>query len=184
TDEASCSAIFGSPPYVENNLIQYVSSGLIVDGPVQITGNTILNVVASFDSSAHENCIEDNASNNVLIANNQMGHLGSGALGIWCAPNLSYTCSIFNNILFDTDTGNVLDIAAPVINNGCAHSGSTYCNSGGATVLYNNTIECGPNSNPNAVCVAGINAAASAVTIENNHFITNATTPNGGMWST
>jgi hypothetical protein len=183
TDEASCSAIMGSPPYVENSLIQYVSSAMIVDGPVQISGNSILHVVASFDPTAHRNAIESNANLNVTISNNEIGHLGSGVLGIWCAPNVTYSCTIFNNVLFDTDTGNVLDPSAPVINSGCAHSGGSYCDSAGSWLMYNNTVECGPDSNPNAVCV-GIGTALSAVTLQNNQFITNATTPNNGVWST
>ena len=183
TDKASCSALFGSPPYVERNIIQYVTSAMILNGTVLIDSNTIQNVVPSFDSSAHENGIEINASYNVTISNNNIGHLGAGVLGIWCAPDQTYSCTIFNNVLYDTDTGNVLDLAAPVANNGCANSG-TYCSKGGSAALYNNTVQCGPNSNPNAVCVAGINAAISGVALENNYFITNQASPNNGVWAT
>ena len=183
TDKASCSAIFGSPPIIQHNFLNFVSSGAIINGTVLVDGNTITNIPKSFDPNAHTNGVEINATRNVTISNNFMGHLGSGTLAIWCAPDATFACTIFNNVIFDTDTGNVLDLAAPGTNNGCANNG-TYCLSGGSAVLYNNTVECGPDSGPNAVCAAGINSAMSAVTLENNHFITNATSPNNGVWST
>ncbi|MHB8652840.1 MAG: hypothetical protein ACYDA9_03075 [Terriglobia bacterium] len=179
TDQASCSAIFGSPPIVQHNFIQYVSSALIVNGTVLVDGNTILHVVHSFDSNAHENGIEVNVAQDLMISNNLIAHLGTGALGIWCAPDATFSCEIFNNVMYDTDTGNVLDLAAPLINNGCANNG-TYCNVGGTDLVYNNTMECGPDSNPNAVCAAGISSSVVAVALENNHFISSA----GSYWNT
>lgn len=182
TARDSCSGIFGAPPYIERNYINYVSSGMIVNGTIKIDGNTITNVVSSFDTTAHTNGIEINASQDVTVSNNVIAHLGSGTLALWVAPNEGYTATVFGNVIYDTDVGNILDVAAPVTNNGCANDG-TYCLSSGTTHFYNNTVECGPDANPNAVCVPGISKTSAGVTIINNHFITNATTPNGGAWS-
>lgn len=183
TAQNSCSAIFGGPPYIDRNYIAYVTSGMVINGTVRVNGNTILNVVPSFDSGAHTNGIEVNAAQDHQISNNLIAHLGTGTLGIWTAPNSGYTAVLFNNIVFDTDTGNVIDIAPPVTNNGCPSSGS-YCTSAGTVKFNNNTVECGQDSNPAAVCAAGIASAIAAVDLRNNHWITNATTPNNGEWST
>jgi hypothetical protein len=183
TAKDSCSAIFGSPPYIEHNYINYVTSGIIANGTVKIDGNTITNIVPSFDPGAHTNGIEINASRDVIISNNLIAHLGRGTLGIWTAPNAGYAAYIFNNLLYNTDTSNVVDLAAPVVNSGCTGSG-TYCSSAGSNYVYNNTIECGPDAAPDAVCVAGIASAVPVVELKNNHFITNATFPNKGVWST
>jgi hypothetical protein len=169
TDKQSCSAIFGGPPYIQHNFIQWVTSGAIIDGTVSFDGNTILHVPASFDNSAHTNGVEVNYSQNMTLSNNLIAHLGSGTLGIWLAPDSGYTATAFNNVVYDTDTTNVIDLAAPVDGG-----------NGGTDNLYNNTVECGPDSNPNAVCAAGINSRVAAVTLENNHFITNA----GNYWGT
>lgn len=168
TDMASCNgAIFGGAPYIYQNFIQYVASGMIIDGPMVIDSNTILHVQTSFASGTHTNGIEVNwAGNNVTISNNNIAHLQPGTLGIWCAPNGGYGCYIFNNTLWDTDTGNVLDLAASL-------SGST-----GWDYVWNNTIECGPDSNPSAVCIGPSSSIAGAV-VQNNQFITNA----GSYWT-
>lgn len=184
TDKASCAAFFGGPPYIENNYINWASNGAIINGTVQISGNTILNVPASFDTTAHTNGIEINASRDVIVANNLIAHLGSGTLGLWVAPYPTYTARVFNNVIYDTDTGNVFDIAPAVFTTGnCTQGSGVYCTATGTTLAWNNTVECGQDSSPGAVCAAGIDAGTTAVTLENNHWITNATTPNGGMWS-
>jgi hypothetical protein len=184
TSEDSCSAIFGGPPYIEQNFVQYVSSMAVINGTVLVDGNTFQNGVSSF-SGGHENCIEVNASFNVTVSNNVCAHLASGMLGLWMAPYPGYTATVFNNVIYDTDVNNIFDIAPPVYTGGnCTQNGSSvYCTAAGTTNAYNNTIECGQNSNPNAVCAAGIFSGTAAVTLENNHWITNATTPNGGMWA-
>jgi hypothetical protein len=178
TAQDSCTAVFGAPPYIANNVIEYVSSCMITNGGIAIHDNICQNVVPSFDPSAHLNGLENNASLDIAIYNNVFRHMGSGALTIWSAPDQGYTSYIFNNVIYDTDVGNILDLAAPVTNNGCAH-GPSYCTFGGTEIVFNNSIECGPDGNPNAVC-AGINKANAAVTLQNNHFVTNA----GSYWST
>jgi hypothetical protein len=179
TAKNSCTAVFGAPPYISNTVMEYVSSCMITNGGVAIHDNICQNVVPSFDPGAHLNGLENNASQDIAIYNNVFRHLGSGALTIWSAPDQGYTSYIFNNVAYDTDVNNVLDLAAPVANSGCSQ-GNTYCTHGGTEIVFNNTFECGPDSNPDAVCVANINAANTAVTLQNNHFITNA----GSYWST
>jgi hypothetical protein len=184
TGKDSCSAIFGGPPYVEQNFVQYVSSMQVTNGTVLVDSNTYLNGVSSF-SGGHENCIEINASQNLTVSNNVCAHLGSGMLTFWSAPYPGYTITWYNNVAYDTDVNNIVDVAPAVYTSGnCTKGSGVYCTASGTTNFYNNTVECGQNSNPNAVCVAGIDSTATAVTLENNHWITNATTPNGGMWST
>jgi len=169
TAQDSCSAVFGGPPIISNNVMEYVSSCMIINGPSTVHDNLCQNVVHSFDSTAHENGLEINASLNVTIYNNVFRHIGSGSLTLWCAPNKGYSCYIFNNVIYDTDINNVLDMAASLVT---SPSGSEY--------LWNNTVECGPDGNPGAVCAAGINSAVAAVTLQNNHFISNATS----YWNT
>jgi hypothetical protein len=184
TDRASCAGIFGGPPYVEQSFVQYVSSGAIVNGPILFDSDVFQHVVASFDPTNHENCIEVNAARNFTVSNTLCAHLGTGALGFWSAPYPGYTGTWYNDILFDTDTGNIFDIAPAVYTNGnCTQGNGVYCTTSGTTNVYNSTIECGQNSSPNAVCFANINATTTAVTFENLHAITNATSPNGGLWS-
>ena len=167
TSKDSCSLVFGSPPYVAYNVLEYGSSAMVIDGTVSVHDNIVQNVVTSFDPSAHENGLEINYSKNVTVYNNIFRHIGSGSLTVWLAPDSGSTAYFFNNVVYDTDVTNVLDLAASL-------SGST-----GTDVLWNNTVECGPDSNPNAVCAANINSAVHAVTLQNNHFITNA----GSYWS-
>jgi hypothetical protein len=179
TAENSCAAVFGGPPYISNNVFEYLTSCMIVNGSVAIHDNICQNLMSSFDPTAHLNGLENNASYSIAIYNNVFRHMASGALTIWSAPDQGYTSYIFNNVVYDTDVSNILDLAPPVANNGCPQN-SSYCLQGGTEIVFNNTIECGPDSNPNAVCAANISAAAAAVTLQNNHFITNA----GSYWST
>ena len=170
TDQASCNgAIFGGPPYIAYNLIQYVASCMIIDGTVTVHDNVCQHVVHDFQPGAHENALLVNwDGQNLTIYNNVIRYFaGSGALGIWCGIDSGHTCYIFNNVMYDTDTGNVLDI-------GYSLTGST-----GTVDLWNNTVECGPESHPDAIC-AGIAGGVTAVTLQNNHFISNA----GNYWYT
>jgi hypothetical protein len=169
TDKASCSEVFGSPPYIEYNVFEYGSSAMVIDSPVTVHDNIVQNVVSSFDTTAHENALEENFSQTTTVYNNVFRHIGAGALTLWLAPDNGYTAYAFNNVIYDTDSNNVIDLAA-----------SLKTSPSGRDVLWNNTIECGPDSNPNAVCVANISSQVTGVSLENNHFITNASS----YWST
>ena len=176
TAENSCTAVFGGPPYIYNNVLQFVTSGMIINGPKSVHDNLISNIVPSFDGTAHLNGIENNASEDVVIYNNVIRHLGSGALGLWSAANSGFNSYIFNNVLYDTDVGNVFDPAPAVCNSapGCSSCGATYCTSNGGWKAYNNTGECGQDSSPTAVCF-NFDSSMSASTLENNHLITSQT---------
>ena len=136
---------------------------MVIDSPISVHDNIVQNVVTSFDTSAHENALEENYSRNTTVYNNVFRHIGNGSLTLWLAPDSGYTAYAFNNVIYDTDVGNVLDFAA-----------SLQTKPSGFIVFWNNTVECGQDSNPNAVCAAGISAQMTAVTLQNNHFITNA----------
>jgi hypothetical protein len=169
TDRASCNgAVFGGPPYIAYNVLEYVASAMVIDSPVTVHDNLIQNVVSSFNTSTHENALEENFSQNTTVYNNVFRHIGSGALTLWLAPDSGHTAYVFNNVIYDTDVGNVLDFAA-----------SLKTTPSGTIVFWNNTVECGQDSNPNAVC-AGPSSSITAVTLQNNHFITNA----GSYWPT
>jgi len=172
TDKQSCDgAIFGGTSYIAYNEMKYVSSCMVIDGPVSVHDNICENVVSSFSSTAHENGLEINYdSQNHTVYNNIIRHVGSGALSFWDTPGPGYTGYVFNNLIYDTDVNNVIDLG----------SQSEYYNGeAGTTIFWNNTVECGQDSGPDAVCVANIGAGVAAVTLQNNHFITNA----GSYWS-
>jgi len=163
TSRDSCSLIFGSPPYIAYNVLEYGTSGMVIDSPVSVHDNLVQNIVHSFDSSAHENGIEENFSRTTLLYNNVIRHIGVGSLTLWLAPDSGYTAYAFNNVIYDTDTGNVLDFAA-----------SLKTSSSGKIAFWNNTVECGQDSNPNVICAGNISSAINGVTLENNLFITSA----------
>lgn len=172
TDQQSCNgAVFGGPPYIEYNVFQYVSSCMVIDGPVTVHDNVCGPINTTFDTTpAHQNGMEVNYDGqNATFYNNVFRHIAPGALTVWLAPDGDFTAYFFNNVIYDTQQTNVLDLAASL-------EGTT-----GTDVLWNNTVECGIDSGPpDAVCVAGIASDVTAVTLQNNQFITDA----GSYWST
>jgi hypothetical protein len=176
-DQHSGGAIFGGPPLIYNNVIRYVSNGMIVNGALIIHDNLTEFVNPSYDGVAHENCMEENAGTGLIYYNNICRH--TTAVNLWFAPNPGTTDYIFNNVSYDTDpnNGNVLNLAHPVVNNGCAAaSNPSYCAQEGGFVVINNTIECGPDSNPAGACF-GVDATATGMSImKNNHAITSGAT--------
>jgi len=169
TTQDSCAPFFGGPPYIAYNVMEYASDCMVLDSPVTVHDNICQYVKTSFDPTDHENALEENFSRNTTVYNNVFRHIGSGSLTLWLAPDSGYTAYAFNNVIYDTDVNNVLDFAA-----------SLKTSPSGSVVFWNNTVECGPDSNPDVVCAANINPAITAVTMQNNHFITNA----GSYWST
>jgi hypothetical protein len=167
TDQASCNgAVFGGPPYIAYNVMEYVGSCMVIDGPVSVHDNICQNTVASFEPTAHENGLEINDDGqNVTIYNNVIRHMGPGSLTFWIQNDPAHTAYIFNNVWYDTQPSNVIDLG----------SQSEYYNGkSGISLLWNNTIECGPDSNPSEVCANSIGSGVTAVTFQNNHFITNS----------
>jgi len=176
TGDAGVFCLCGTPT-IYQNIVNNTVNGYIVNGAISVHDNTTLNLHTSL-SGIHENCFEDNASEGLNFYNNVCGHLGSGALGWWFAPVKGYVVNAWNNVLFDTDVTNVIDLAPPVPpTGGCPQTGQ-YCTDVGTYNLYNNTVECGPDSNPQAVCADNIPVAtADGITFVNSHFITGNATP-------
>src|SRR5208337_4760252 len=93
------------------------------------------------------------------------------------------------NLAWDTPQANVLDLAAGVgagNNNAYCPQGvgsSGYCNAVGGFVIFNNTMECGPDNTslqpftPSAQCTYVPSNSVMASTLENNHGITSNSTP-------
>lgn len=242
TGTGGCTAIFGGPPYIYNNQFTNVGSCSITNGTLAIYGNTCENVGPTFDlTPAHTNGFEVNAGPDVMVYNNVIRHLGNGTLGLFVGVYSGYNSYIFNNVIYDTDTGNSVDPGwatignaipiANIVGNGatavvtctancfagvngtytitgnsqagfnttvtataitpttfsfasatnatgtggtflCAHSGNA-CTVSGGFQFYNNTEECGQNSNPTAACL-NFGTQLLASTVQNNHFITSA----------
>lgn len=172
-------AIYGSPGVVYGNYCGNMSNCFVLH-VVSVHDNLIENLQMDFEGG-HPNAIESTTDDAYgwwagggysgiggLIYNNVVRHLGSGVVGIWDAPNSSNTSYVFNNVEYDTAAGNVLNITPPNGNN-----------TPGGTFISNNTIECGPDSNPSAACSNNVDTKSTS-NFYNNHYITNNTAPNNG----
>jgi hypothetical protein len=166
----SMAALHGGPEVVYNNYVHNMSNGFVGEY-TNLHDNVILNINASYNPTMHENGIEINFSGNSLIYNNVVAHVEQG-LAVWLGPESGYTQYFYNNLIYDIPITNITDLAAALIK------------PTGADVVYNNTVECGADPNPAYICLGGIASSVSAVTLEDNHWITNATSPNNGVWAT
>lgn len=178
--------IFGGPALIYRIWCEYADQGFVGNGITTFHDNTVLQIGPTFQQLnhsggsgvAHTNGLELNAqSTDVTVYNNVIYAMGSGTLTFWCATNSGVNCYAFNNVFYNTDVNNILDPAQSVVNNGCSASGS-YCNVAGNFFYYNNTVECGPNSGPTATCQGG-NSAITAITHQNNHYITSGSIYSG-----
>jgi hypothetical protein len=154
----SCYAVYGgSGQQVAYNYVTNMPNGFV--GYIQsLHDNVVNNLPLSFDSSQHQNQFENNTSPSpVYVYNNILrhGYTAGSNVTLWDAPNGAVDY-IFNNVLYDTTTGNILDFAQPL-------SGSQ-----GTVVFFSNTVECGPDSDPDITCASN-NPAPS--TWRDNHFI-------------
>jgi len=183
TDKESCGGVFGSPPYIVNNYFSWMRNAIISNGTKRIYGNTILNIGATFDPTAHNNAILINAAQDYEISSNLIGSLTDGAQSIFAATNQGSTGYVFNNVIYDISTQQP-SASQSVVNNGCEPDPerTTLCLNAGTVYFINNTVESGPDSAPN-LSGFSINPATTAVYIYNNHVITSVTTPNSGVWS-
>jgi hypothetical protein len=178
TDRVSCvNSVFGGPPIIYNNIVRNAAAGFVVNGPQEVYNNLIENVHRSFHATTHGNAFESNCDdglkfyNNVVRSTNLSGAGSRAAPGVtvWMAPAGGKTSYAYNNVIYDATPGNVFSLAAdaPQV---CPGSGPV-----GRIELYNNTIECGPDANPNQRCFEP--PATLPAVIRNNHLITNHTTP-------
>jgi len=165
----SMAALHGGPEVLYNNYVHNMSNGFVGEY-TQVHDNVVLNINASYNPTMHENGLEINYSGTSYIYNNIFAHVEQG-LAVWLAPEQGYTHYFYNNLIYDIPITNINDLAAALVN------------PTGSDVLYNNTIECGPDQSPSYVCVAGISSSVTSATLKSNHLVTNATSPNRGIWS-
>ena len=157
---------------VADNVIRYVYNGF--NGAVdQFHGNFIEH---NYESGDGDHCnmafIQGPFSApNVLIYGNVIQHTscpGSVTLWIGGLSCSSYNGYVFNNVIWDTQNGNVINPPGQV--GGCTTLRNWY--------FFNNTVECGPDSGPSAVCTAdsgeGGDPDLATVTFINNQFITSS----------
>jgi hypothetical protein len=169
TSGDSMAALHGGPEVIYNNYIHNMSNGFVGEYTL-VHDNVVLNINASYNPTMHENGLEINYSGTSYIYNNIFAHVKQG-LTVWLAPEQGYIHYFYNNLIYDIPITNISDLAAALVN------------PTGSDVLYNNTVECGPDPNPAYICVAGIASSVTAATLKGNHLITNATSPNRGVWS-
>jgi len=174
TDEHSMGCVYGSPPVIYNNVMRQMSNGMIVNGAQSVHDNLVEYINQSVGTE-HENGFEDNGSEGLDFYNNVIRHTStSNGLTLWFAPVKGYAVNIWNNVVYDTTDGNVVDFAPSVqgVNGGCPGGTSgDYCATSGTFNLYNNTIECGPDGNPTDPCGVAY-SGADGFNLRNNHFIT------------
>lgn len=169
----SMAAIHGGPETFYNNYINNMSNGMVGEY-TQVHDNVIQNINASYNPTQHENGLEINFAGSGDFYNNLIAHINQGVT-VWVCPEQGDTQYFYNNLVWDIPITNILNVASST----CANGGK-----GGTSVFFNNTTECGPDGSPNYICVANINSTAGAVTLQNNHWITNMTAPNNGVWTT
>jgi hypothetical protein len=155
----SGAGVFYGPPIIHHNYITNVSNGLETMG-TDVHDNTIGPVNDSFDGTAHENGIEQLGSTNSganYYYNNVL--YSTTAVNFWAIPNSGATEYVFNNVFYDTDNGNVFNLGP--------HSALA-----GTINAFNNTIECGPDSDPTSLCIGnGSLDGTFALNANNNHLI-------------
>jgi hypothetical protein len=185
TDGVSGSAIYGSPfafygnycghmancfvagfTFVHDNLIEYLQP--MFDGGHSNGMESLGDVpIRNWNSSYAGNAI------GALVYNNVIRHIPPGIVVLDVEANNGSDISyVFNNVIYDTGNGNVLDIAASRLANQSSPFGSIF--------VANNTVECGPDRNPNITCSVNVNRPLSTSHFVNNHYITSDSTPNGG----
>jgi hypothetical protein len=166
----SCYAIYGLPGEIGFNYFNKLPNAY-VGYAWSFHDNLIDYLSLSFDTTAHGNMFENNTSPaNTVIYNNVLRH-GSAAgsnVTLWDAATSPNTDYIFNNVIYDTTTANVIDFGAPL-------SGLS-----GSELFFNNTVECGPDSNPAAICAGGVRQSA---TMDNNHLVGPSSTGNGNTYT-
>lgn len=167
----SCYGIYGIPNgEIAYNYFTQLSNGFV--GYAQsFHDNTVNNLVVDYDVTAHQNMLENNTSPpNTMIYNNVFRH-GAAAgsnVTLWDAAVSPSTDYIFDNVFYDTTTANILDFARPL-------SGSV-----GSTNFFDNTVECGPDSSPTAICAASI---FGPVSLTNNQFVGPSADGDGNVYT-
>lgn len=168
----SMNAFFDGPPKGAFNFIKQVSSGFIVSFDSSYHDNHIEDVGPAYcnkpfpafaGACSHENAFEDNADTGLSFYNNTINGVHAG-LALWFAPYPSATANVWNNVVWGVDDNQVLDIAPPVyVPANCPQgaTGNNYCLAAGTYNLYNNTIQCGNDTTQYDVCNNNIGIVGS-----------------------
>jgi hypothetical protein len=168
TTQDMLAALFSTVPCAYNNYIGFVTNGMEATGS-NIHDNTFGPIVTPFSGITHQNHLfhfgPDNGATNQFIYNNvisvtKLGGASGGAVSQWINGNESNsaTAYAFNNVIYDVGSGNVVNTGP--------HSGAA-----GTMVVFNNTVECGSDSN---LCGGGGNAQAGpsgAISWTNDYWI-------------
>jgi hypothetical protein len=164
--QGSARAINGTVHTIRRNIFRNIANGVVANTRL-VHNNLFEKIRDSTASDAHENAFESlgEFGATALIYNNVIRTVKAGVT-FWVNPDLNHTTKVFNNVIVDTTAGNVFNVGdnnfgPPIPPKGFAE-------------IYNNTIECGPDSNPTNQCMTLGSASlqlASAI-VKNNHCIT------------
>lgn len=126
---------------VYNNVIRYVYNGMLGTF-TDIHGNLVEN---NFESPTGDHCngifeFGPNTGNAIFMYGNIVRHTSTNScVNFWVKglgnPNASTVAYVFNNVLYDLNAGNVLNIGD--------HPAGNY----GTFYVFNNTVQCGSDSN-------------------------------------
>jgi hypothetical protein len=120
------------------------------------------------------NDFENNSDCNARFYNNVIRHdVTTSVVNVWMATLPGCTDYVFNNVIYDTGQGNVLDIA-PV--EGC---GTSNCGPSGTIYVLNNTVEAGSDSTGPAAYVAGCASSYVSCVVANNYQISSTQSMTG-----
>jgi hypothetical protein len=165
TAQDSFTTIYGAPESIYANVFNYVMS----EQGTMLTfhDNLVMNIVNSFTdvpnnpNDAHPDAWQDNGSCNATFYNNVFHNTATGAQ-ISMGPVSGCTDYAFNNVIYNMAT-----------TNGFAQGPGAVQNSGGLSVLFNNSIEGGTwtRKKPYGACFR-IESSLATATIENTQCIT------------
>lgn len=171
---ASAIGVYHGPPIIRNNVFRYLSNGLVMDAQ-EGSGNLVEYLRQSTNPSAHTNGWEENSDSplGLLFFNNVIRHLNnptaqtSIGVPVWITPrsDAKHPTYVFNNLIYDGIQNGPLELAKPLATP-----------DGGTVIIFNNTMDCGPEWSLTFVCT-GCSSSYVGCVIENNHFITTNATP-------
>jgi len=140
-------------PIAFGNTFGNIPNG-IINATATAYNNTIYNIVASCDTTQHENAIETlSNSTTSLIYNNLIYNVSVGVVIDVCGNTTMYNNIIYNNTPYDIQ-----------IDTNCGSDSSANA------VLYNNTLQ----STGGLVRVINRGSTLGSLTLNNNHYITDA----------
>ncbi len=170
--------IFHGVAYLLGNYCEYAVNCYLGESLKEAAYNYFTEIRYAAQSGAHGNMFESLQElgpvslihDNVFVTN-RPSLLGS-YVTVWVAPDIASTTYAWNNLIADTGPGNVFNVGGGSLGSACC----------GDFVGVNNTIECGPDSNPTNVCmtVSDTTRIPTSATIKNNHFITSNVNPISG----